>query len=131
MNLVEDALLLFSQAGQRSTAAIEQAVEIEGITGNAATTLLLLHRDGPQRPTHIAEECGLTSGGATKLLMRLEESGVVDRRSNVVPEDGRAILVTLTPYGHRVVETMLDAVADTIEELMDDLIAIREAGSAT
>jgi DNA-binding MarR family transcriptional regulator len=132
MDYVEDALLLFSQAGQRATRAIEQAVKVESVTGNVATTaLLLLHRDGPQRPTLIAGECGLTSGGATKLLTRLEKNGLIDRHSNVVPDDGRAVLVTLTPYGHRTVEAMLEAVEDTIRDLIDALITVREEGPTT
>ena len=57
---------------------------------------------GPRRPAEIQLLTGLTSGGVTKLLDRMEELGVVERTFGMVPGDRRAILVSLTPLGEPV-----------------------------
>ena len=66
------------------------------VSNVSIVTLTLLYTNGPQRPTQIAELTGLTSAGATKLITRLENAGLVVREAGTVPADGRAIVVSLT-----------------------------------
>ncbi len=63
----------------------------------AAATLYALERQGPQRLTHLAAQEGVAQPSMTALVTRLEQAGLVDRRSD--PSDGRAVLVGLTPAG--------------------------------
>ena len=126
MNYVGNALMIFARSGHQIIEAIKEAAGPEVTDENVTlVTLLLLHRDGPQRPTRIAEVNGLTSGGATKLLSRLEDRGFVSRSTGTVPEDGRAVVVSLTPDGAAAVKMMLEAAVPLIDGMIDDLIALR------
>ena len=86
---------------------------------------MLLHRDGPQRPTQIAELTGLTSGGATKLITRLENAGLVVREGGTIPADGRAVVVSLTRLGRQKAEEVIAVVAPHVEAMIDTLVALR------
>ena len=81
------------------------------VSNVSIATLTLLYTNGPQRPTQIAELTGLTSAGATKLITRLENAGLVVREAGTVPADGRAIVVSLTGFGSQKVEEVITIVA--------------------
>jgi DNA-binding MarR family transcriptional regulator len=53
--------------------------------------------DGPRRVTELAELEGLAQPTTTVLINELERRGCVERSRD--PEDGRAVLVSLTPEG--------------------------------
>ncbi|HJS94994.1 MAG TPA: MarR family transcriptional regulator [Solirubrobacteraceae bacterium] len=53
--------------------------------------------DGPRRVTELAELEGLAQPTTTVLIKELERRGCVERSRD--PEDGRAVLVSLTPEG--------------------------------
>jgi DNA-binding MarR family transcriptional regulator len=126
MRYVEDALLLFARAGLQISETIGEAVGNEDLVTNVGMiTMLLLHRDGPQRPARIAEINGVTSGGATKLLIRLEKRGLVERSAGAVPEDGRAVVVSLTPAGADAVNTILTAAGPQVDDLISNLVESR------
>lgn len=55
----------------------------------------LLDLLGPVTPGKLAECTGLTTGGVTVMLDRLEKAGVVKREPN--PDDRRSVLVRLDP----------------------------------
>lgn len=66
----------------------------------AALRLLQDAPDGrPLSPTRLAELVVLTTGGMTKVIDRLERLGMVRRMRD--PNDGRGVLVMLTPKGRR------------------------------
>jgi DNA-binding MarR family transcriptional regulator len=126
MSYVEDALLLLARAGLEVTEAIGETVGGDDLVTNIGMiTMLLLHRDGPQRPTRIAEINGVTSGGGTKLLIRLEQRGLVERSAGTVPEDGRAVMVSLTPAGANVVSEVLAAAQPPIDKMIDSILELR------
>jgi len=81
------------------------------VSNVSIATLTLLYTNGPQHPTQIAELTGLTSAGATKLITRLENAGLVVREAGTVPADGRAIVVSLTGFGSQKVEEVITIVA--------------------
>ena len=58
----------------------------------------------PRRITELAASEGVTQPAITMLVNRLEDRGWVARTSD--PNDGRAVLVTLTPEGHQVFEQL-------------------------
>ncbi|MCL1599618.1 MAG: MarR family transcriptional regulator, partial [Actinomycetia bacterium] len=59
-----------------------------------------LELDGPKRPGEISILTGLSSGGVTKVVSRLEDAGLVTRADHALPQDRRAVTVTLTAKGH-------------------------------
>lgn len=126
MNHVEDVLLTMSTSGQAMTDAAREVLGSSDLTSNVSiSTLMVLHRDGPQRPTQIAELTGLTSGGATKLITRLETAGLVAREAGSVPADGRAIVVSLTEFGSDKADEVVAVVTPHIDAMIDTLVAIR------
>ncbi len=126
MKRVADVLLTWTEHAQPiHTVAVGAIGGGDLVSNEVVATLLLLHRDGPQRPTRIAELTRLTSGGATKLITRLETAGLVVRESGGVPSDGRAIVVSLTKSGNEKMEEFVAVVAPHVEAFIDALVAIR------
>ncbi|MEA2024998.1 MAG: MarR family transcriptional regulator [Actinomycetota bacterium] len=126
MTHVEDTLLVMTKYGQSMSEAAVSILGADDLVSNVSlSTLMLLHSDGPQRPTRIAELTGLTSGGATKLITRLETGGLVVREEGIVPSDGRAVVVALTETGTEKVGEVVMALAPQIDALVDELDAIR------
>lgn len=70
--------------------------------------------NGPRRPVEVQRLTGLTSGGVTKLLDRLETHGIIVRAFRQEPADRRAILLDLTPDGVRVANLMAEGFLDHI-----------------
>jgi DNA-binding MarR family transcriptional regulator len=108
--------------------------------------LATLRRFGPPyelSPTQLMRATLLSSGGMTKRLDRLVETGLVERRAD--PADRRGVLVGLTPHGKKVVDEALEAhVANeerllrsltpadrrALDDLLRTLLADLEAGSS-
>ena len=70
-----------------------QAAEKVGIGLTDMQMINMLQLYGPSTPTRLAAWTGLTSGGVTVALDRLEKAGYIRRKSN--PDDRRSLLVTL------------------------------------
>ncbi len=84
-----------------------------GISSGWFEALLRLHRHGdPMATGQLGDQLALTSGGATRLVDRLEQEGLVERRP--CPDDRRVHFVALTDEGG----TML---ADALEVHLADL----------
>jgi DNA-binding MarR family transcriptional regulator len=69
---------------------------------------------GPRRPSQLAALTGLTSGGVTKLLDRMEEGGVVTRRTGLIKRDHRAVVIQLTDQGEAFALAIADGVLDQV-----------------
>jgi MarR family transcriptional regulator, organic hydroperoxide resistance regulator len=67
----------------------------------------------------LAADLGISSGGASKLVDRLEAGGYCRRRPN--PRDRRSSLLELTPAG----AVLLSAAERVVEARLDDLLASR------
>jgi DNA-binding MarR family transcriptional regulator len=81
---------------------------------------------GRRRPAEIQHHAGMTSGGVTKLLDRLEQRGLVTRSFGMVPGDRRAIVVELTERGAEVADAVADGLLGRIGEVGE---ALREASA--
>jgi len=66
---------------------------------------LAVTEDGTSRPSWIARQVGMTSGGTTKVINRLESSGYI-QRSFGLPGDRRGVAVTLTNAGFELLDQM-------------------------
>ena len=72
-----------------------QAAEKVGLGLTDMQTIHLLQLYGPSTPSRLASATGLSSGGITVALDRLEKAGYIRRQPN--PADRRSLLVTLIP----------------------------------
>lgn len=99
--------------------SLEESV---GISHTVFELLLLVGRAGePGVPVRdIAQSRVLTSGGATRLVQRAEELGLIDRRPS--PDDGRVQLVRLTAHGEQVVKEAGTLHASNIERYLLDVL---------
>lgn len=91
---------------------------------NAALTLAALDHLGPLRPRFLADLLTLTSGGTSRLVDRLERAGLVERARERLDSDHRGVVVNITPEGIGHLETLLDALAEHLGELLGLLRAI-------
>ncbi|MEM7409966.1 MAG: MarR family transcriptional regulator [Myxococcota bacterium] len=86
------------------------------------SVLAMLRRAGkPYRasPSLLVSRLQHSSGGLTKMLKRLEERGLVGRVPD--PDDGRGLLVSLTPAGLRVQESVFNAFLAASNDLLGSL----------
>jgi DNA-binding MarR family transcriptional regulator len=84
----------------------------------------------PRRPRDLMLASGLSSGGMTRLLDRLEQAGIVARAVREVPADRRAIVISLTPEGRRMATDMGLAVEDArdrMRTIIADISALLDA----
>lgn len=97
----QHVLVAFGRMGQVMHRAIASVIG-DGLTSNPpVTTMLQIALDGPMRPGQIQDLTGLSSGGVSKMLDRMEGAGLVARRHGALATDRRASVVTLTPKGQR------------------------------
>lgn len=99
----------------------------------SSATLATLDRTGPRRITDLAVIEGVTQPAMTVLVRVMEESGLVERRSD--PSDKRVTLVSLTEAGASYVRSRhragVDAFVRLIDKLTDDEVeALMAAGPA-
>jgi DNA-binding MarR family transcriptional regulator len=83
-----------------------------------ALALCVFAGDPVQRPTRVADRIGMTSGGATKLLDRLERQGLIERTFGLT-EDRRGVSLRLTELGAE----QLCRTIDLAVPLLPDLVA--------
>ena|SRR5579871_5068697 len=72
---------------------------------------------GPQTPKALGQYSGLSSGGVTVVLDRLEKEGYVRRQPN--PKDGRSVVVDFSPAKRRKVTAHYDGVEERFNALLD------------
>ena len=73
-----------------------------GLSMTRMGTLLRLYYAGAARVSDIADELGITGAGASQMLDRLVQQGLVERSED--PDDRRVKLIALTEQGRAVVE---------------------------
>ena len=79
----------------------------------------MLHLYGPSTPSRLAEWTGLSSGGVTVALDRLEKAGYLRRAPN--PGDRRSLLITLVPARLRKIASMYKGVEAETRRLLATL----------
>jgi DNA-binding MarR family transcriptional regulator len=95
--------------------------------GLPVLAVLAIAEHGELRPAQIGTLTGLTSGGVTGLIERLESAGVIERSLGMVPGDRRGVLVTLTAKGETVARQMVEAMLTPSADTDRDLAELHEA----
>ena len=74
----------------------------EELSPSQAAALATINRHGPLTPSELATRERIKRPTATRVIARLEESGLVDRTRD--PEDGRSSLVAIAPAGRELLD---------------------------
>ena len=74
----------------------------EELSPSQVAALATIDRHGPLTPSELATRERIKRPTATRVIARLEESGLVGRTRD--PEDGRSSLVAVTPAGRELLE---------------------------
>jgi DNA-binding MarR family transcriptional regulator len=83
----------------------------------------VIERYGSCRVNEIATELVITIGGTSKLVDRIEASGLCRRRPN--PEDGRSSIIELTPSGKRLLARAKLALDDELSAHLGAVLSPR------
>ncbi len=110
-------VILLGRLGLELSAAIRDAVGADLASNAAVVTLSLLDLEGPKRPGELQVATGLSSGGVSKLLDRMEAADLIARRIGSIPEDRRGVMVSITPEGRRASATIAGAIRGRFDEL--------------
>ena len=124
-------LLLIAEFGDTVSQAMKAATGEPDLVGNAPIRVLAtLDRSGPRRPADLAELIGMSSGGLSKLLDRMEKAGAIERVQGAVPGDHRGVLVSLTEHGRALLRTLTKELAKRLPEtrrFVTEIASILEA----
>ncbi|MEX1295027.1 MAG: hypothetical protein AB1Z67_02540 [Candidatus Limnocylindrales bacterium] len=114
LELALGVLIVLGRVGKTLHEALVERGEtaLVGNTEVLVVSSLLLR--GSLRPADVMDLTGLSSGGVTKLLDRLEADDIIARELGAVRSDRRATRLVLTPRGERVARGFSDAVRDEI-----------------
>ena len=93
-----------------------QAAEKAGLGLTDMQLLHMLQLYGPSTPSLLAKWTGLSSGGITVALDRLEKGGYLRRAPN--PADRRSLLITLIPTRLRKIAAMYEGVEKETRRLL-------------
>jgi DNA-binding MarR family transcriptional regulator len=114
---VQRLLLLMADYGRLvATAMREVSPDPELVSTGSLLVLCALDLDGPQRPGVLQDVTGLSSGGVSKLLDRMEQAGVIKRTYGGVAGDNRGVLVSITRRGRALTSRVCGAVASQLPE---------------
>jgi len=83
------------------------------------SALATISKQGPVRLAELAQLESVSPPSTTRLVADLESKGLVSRESD--PEDGRAVLISITPAGETAVAEARAARAEMIAELFEGL----------
>lgn len=145
MEAIEREERLLSALGVMLTQSIADRISV---TPTELKTLDLFNIYGPMTPGRLADLTGLTSGGVTRLIDRLERAGYVRREPD--PADRRRIILhpqlpesedrvsplyrpaldrlakMLEKYGDRELELILDYIQSARQVFEEEIVRIRE-----
>lgn len=116
------------QATVRSLDRIERDVEAEtGIPLAWYEIVAFLHsaEDGRRRMSELAESLSITRGGATRIVARMEEEGLVRRETP--PENRRATFAVLTDKGRETCDRVQPVHEAAVRRYFTDAISDSEA----
>src|SRR5918992_1952747 len=111
------------RVSERLDEALQSAA---GVSLNRLELLVHLHfKDGRRRMSDLADALLLSRGGATRLVARAEDDGLV--RREIPPDDRRATYAVLTDAGREAAERGLPVYMETVDRLFHTYVDDDEA----
>ena len=124
-----EILMIIGRLGKRLHDALVAGADTDLVGNTEVVVVCSLSMRGSLRPTDIQTLTGLSSGGVTKLVDRLEAGGLVVRALGTYPDDRRATRLLLTPHGSQVARDFARAMlseTDAIRRGFTELLAATE-----
>ena len=116
-------LVVQARLSERLDAELEAAT---GLSLNRLELLVHLHwKDGRRRMSELAEMLLLSRGGATRLVARAEDAGLV--RREIPHDDRRATYAVLTDAGREAAERALPVYMDLVQRVFQEFVEDDEA----
>lgn len=126
-----DAYMRILRLAEDITQAILAELREPAIAQNVPFMVIVgLSLNGPMRPSALVRLTGLTSGGVSGVLERLEGLGLLARDFGGVPGDRRGIVVRLTDRGEALATSVSRLLDVTVTRLLQDLGPILEQRAA-
>ena len=123
--------LRLAEVGHEWSTLIREIPQGESVVDNLAVIVLCrLQSNEALRPQQLQESIGITSGGMTKLIDRLERAGLVARLAVKPAEDGRGVQIALTKKGHTLLSDVLAGIAPSARQVSADLVQILADGES-
>jgi DNA-binding MarR family transcriptional regulator len=117
-------MLAMTSAGIEITSVLSTTFGSDLPVRNSTILVMLrLRGEKRQRPNELAAAAGMTSGGMSKVIDHLEEAGFVVRIDDPSDPDGRSVYVELTAQGERMLDDILEVVAQPVGTLMEEMAA--------
>jgi DNA-binding MarR family transcriptional regulator len=104
-NLNEFIPFLINRSATRVAAAFGADLKAHGINITVWRLIASLRQHGSRRIGELAEFTGIEMWTVSRVVTRLEQDGLVSRSRG--DEDGRGVIVSLTPAGERLVATLV------------------------
>jgi DNA-binding MarR family transcriptional regulator len=90
-----------------------------GLSHGLLMSLASVAKRGPLRLAELAQLEGVSAPGATRIVAELEVRGLVSR--DVDPDDGRAVLISVTQAGTEAILRARAARAEVVAQLLEGL----------
>lgn len=111
-----------TRIGKHLDRARAQAFERSGLTSWEFDVLAVLRRSGEpfrQSPKLLVRQTMVSSGTMTNRIDRMVERGLVTRLTD--PNDGRGVLVEMTPQGQTLVDAAMTRLSDAEERMLGSM----------
>jgi DNA-binding MarR family transcriptional regulator len=99
--------------------AFAEKLTARGVSVAEWVVLRLIHGDARKPASAIADETGMTRGAISKIVDRLEQRGLAERKP--LPQDGRVQILKLTAKGARLVPVLAELADKNDAEFFDHL----------
>lgn len=103
------------RARERVMGPIRKMLSDVGITEQQWRVMRVLNEEGPQEPTHLAEQACLLLPSLTRILQKLEAKGLILRQ--VHPCDKRRQIVDITAKGKQIIQDNIQVTIHLAEDL--------------
>ena len=111
------------RARERVMGPIRSMLSDVDVTEQQWRVLRVLDEGGPLEPTRIAEQACLLLPSLTRILQKLEDKGLIERRRDL--RDRRKQVVRITRAGSKLIEANLQTSVELLQQVRDHLGAER------
>lgn len=98
---------------------IRNQLSSAGVTEQQWRVLRVLQEDGPMEPTRIADQACLLLPSLTRMLQKLEEKKLIQRKPDKI--DRRRQIVRITPRGSRLIDENLERNLALMEQVRQQM----------